>query len=117
MLFVRFLCSVGSEIYRQKRLKKIFIDSRDTFKIFAINRYLFKVGVALPVLVFANMYLQFRGTIIAIIVSILGFQEAVVGFMIIFKIRRAQLPAKMQFVERRYCSPDLERQIRIIFEE
>lgn len=89
MLFMRFLCSVVTEIYRQKRLKKIFIDSRDTFKIFAIIRYLFMVGIALPILVFANMYLQFRGTIIAIIVSILAFQEAVVGFMIVFKIRRA----------------------------
>ncbi|TNV82213.1 hypothetical protein FGO68_gene427 [Halteria grandinella] len=75
------------------------------------------VGIALPILVFANMYLQFRGTIIAIIVSILAFQEAVVGFMIVFKIRRAQPPPKMQFIEKRYCNPDLERQIRIIFEE
>jgi hypothetical protein len=95
MLFVRLLCSVFSEFTRQRWLKGLFLDKRETVKIFAIMRYLFTSVVLVPGMTLCNRYLEFKGTMIAIISAILVFQELVVFIMIAYKIRKANPPPKI----------------------
>ena len=40
-------------------MKKVFIDTRDAFKVFAIARYIFIFSIGLPTVVCANLYLEF----------------------------------------------------------
>ena len=69
----RFVCSAGSEWWRQCRLKELFLDSRDTFKLFAITRYLFS-GVFLgPAILAANLSGCLMGTSMNIVLSIMIF--------------------------------------------
>lgn len=94
-------------------MKDYFVDKRDTFKIFAIARYLFMIAVLLPVMMVSANYLEFRGMMIAVISSILVFQELVVFVMIVFKIRRARIPIKLKFIDRRYGA-EIDRRIHVI---
>ena len=110
MLFIRFLSSVFSEFLRQRWLKGLFLDKRETVKIFAIMRYLFTSVVLVPGMTLCNRYLEFKGTMIAIISAILVFQELVVFIMIAYKIRKANPPPKMQFLDRRF-GPEIDREI------
>ena len=95
MLFSRLLCSVFSEFTRQRWIKGLFLDKRETVKIFAIMRYLFTSVVLVPGMTLCNRYLEFKGTMIAIISAILVFQELVVFIMIAYKIRKANPPPKI----------------------
>ena len=113
MLVVRFFTSAISEYVRVKYLKNHFIDKRDTFKIFAITRYFFLIGVLMPVMLASANFLEFKGTMIAIISSILVFQELVIFVMIVFKIRRASTPVKLKFIDRRYGA-EIDRRIHMI---
>jgi hypothetical protein len=110
MLFVRFLCSTFSEYGRQRWLKGIFLDKRDTVKIFAITRYFFTSLVLVPGMTLCNRYFEFKGTMIAIISAILVFQEVIVFIMIGYKIRKANPPPKMLFLDRRF-GPEIDREI------
>jgi len=58
-LGLRFVQGVISEWYRQTRLKEIFLDIRETFKLFIVARYIFVLGVFVPMLCVANQYLLF----------------------------------------------------------
>jgi hypothetical protein len=113
MLIVRFITSAVSEYIRVKFLRNYFVDKRDTFKLFAIARYFFLVGVLVPVMLAAAKFLYFKGTMIAIISSILVFQELVIFVMIVFKIRRARTPVKLKFIDRKYGA-EVDRQIHMI---
>ena len=113
MLIVRFITSAVSEYIRVKFLRNYFVDKRDTFKLFAIARYLFLVGVLVPVMLASAKFLYFKGTMIAIISSILVFQELVIFVMIVYKIRRARTPVKLKFIDRKYGA-EVDRQIHMI---
>ena len=113
MLVFRFFTSAISEYVRVKYLKNHFIDKRDTFKMFAITRYFFLIGVLMPVMLASANFLEFKGTMIAIISSILVFQELVIFVMIVFKIRRASTPVKLKFIDRRYGA-EIDRRIHMI---
>jgi hypothetical protein len=69
------------------------------------------------VVVSSYLYLEFKGTIIAIIMSVLSIQELVVCFMIVYKIRNARPPSKVQFIDRRYFDPEIELEMQVIFDE
>jgi hypothetical protein len=104
MLFFRFFCSGVSEYCRQKRLKKLFIDGRDTFKLFAITRYIYLFIVMFPILVAAHDRLSLSNTLISIVSAILIFQEIVVLIMIAFKIQQAEASPKLKFIDKCYGS-------------
>lgn len=113
MLIVRFITSAVSEYVRVKYLKNHFVDKRDTFKLFAIARYFFLFGVLMPVMLASAKFLYFKGTMIAIISSILVFQELVIFVMIVFKIRRARTPIKLKFIDKKYGA-EIDRRIHMI---
>jgi hypothetical protein len=113
MLIVRFINSAVSEYIRVKYLKNHFVDKRDTFKLFAIIRYFFLVGVLVPVMLASAKFLYFKGTMIAIISSILVFQELVIFVMIVYKIRRARVPIKLKFIDKKYGA-EIDRRIHMI---
>ncbi len=113
MLVIRFVTSSVKEYIRMKFMKDYFVDKRDTFKIFAIVRYLFMIAVLLPVMIVSANYLEFRGIMIIVISSILVFQELVVFMMIVSKIRRARIPIKLKFIDRRYGA-EIDRRIHVI---
>jgi hypothetical protein len=113
MLIVRFITSAVSEYIRVKYLKNHFVDKRDTFKLFAIIRYFFLVGVLVPVMLASAKFLYFKGTMIAIISSILVFQELVIFVMIVYKIRRARVPIKLKFIDKKYGA-EIDRRIHMI---
>ena len=102
MLFLRFITSGAVEYFRVKQLKPIFVDRRDTFKLCTISRYLFLASILIPVLLISAGFFEFRGTIIAIISSILVFQELIVLIIIIFKIRSGRKPVKLRFIDKKY---------------
>jgi hypothetical protein len=113
MLFIRFLSSVFSEFLRQRWLKDYFLDKRETVKIFAIMRYFFTAIVMAPGMTVCNRYFEFKGTMIAIISAILVFQELVAFIMIAYKIRKANPPPKMQFLDRKF-GPEIDREIALM---
>ncbi len=53
-LGLRIAQGIVSEWYRQARLKPMFIDIRDAFKLFIIARFIFAVGVFVPLLCLAS---------------------------------------------------------------
>ena len=70
-LFLRFAASTLTEWRRQRNLKDLFVDNRDTFKLFVIARYMFSLGFFVPVLTVASQFLEFRGTLNVVIDIIL----------------------------------------------
>ena len=113
MLFVRFLSTSFSEYVRQRWLKSIFLDKRETVKVFAIIRYIFISLIMVPGMTIFNKYFEFKGTMIAVISSILLFQELIVFTMIAYKIRKANPPPKINFIDRRY-GPDIDREMALL---
>ena len=113
MLIARFITSAVSEYIREKFLRDHFVDKRETFKLFAITRYFFLIGVLMPVMIASAMFLYFKGTMIAIISSILVFQELVIFVMIVFKIWNARIPIKLKFIDKKYGA-EIDRRIHMI---
>ena len=91
MLLLRFLISTVTEYLRVKIWKIRFVDKRDSFKIFSLCRLIFLITALIPVMIIATNFLEFKGTMIAIISSILLFQELVTLIIIVFKIRNSAM--------------------------
>lgn len=64
----------------------------------------------LPAMTICSKFYEFTGTMLAIISSILGFQELVVFTMLAYKIKKACPPPKIKFLDRRY-GPEIDREM------
>jgi hypothetical protein len=89
-------------------MKINYIDKRDTIKLFTLGRYVFTSGMLIPALILCNHYMEFNGTMFAIISAILVFQELIVFIMLLYKIKKARVPVKIKFLDRRY-GPEIDR--------
>ena len=113
MLFIRFAVSAFSEYLRVRYWKWHFLDQRQAFNVLAITRYIFLVATLLPVMIIVSNFLEFKGTMVVIISSILVFQELVVFVIVIFKIKKSKMSKKLKFINKRY-GEDIDRKMYML---
>ena len=101
-LGLRFVQSVVSEWYRQTQLKEIFLDIREAFKLFIVARYIFVLGVFVPMVFIANQYLLFEGSLSGFLFVFLLVYEGLILIIAISKIATSKIPLKLAFINLRY---------------
>jgi hypothetical protein len=107
-LGLRIAQGIISEWYRQARLKLIFIDIRDAFKLFIVARFIFAIGVFLPLLCLASQLFLFQGSLSLFIYIFLIAYEIFIILITLSKVFTTPAPHKLAFVINRYGRESLE---------
>lgn len=101
--------SFAMEYVRQVKLKQIFVDHRQTFKIFVILRYLYVVLVITPTLIVLYYRMYMQSVVFIIFCVALAVQESVVLLLVFLKIARGSVPAKVQYIQERFGQLDVPK--------
>jgi len=83
-------------------LKALFLDLREAFKLFIVARYIFVIGVFVPMVCVANQYLFFQGSLSVFLFVFLIIYEILILLIAISKIATSKLPLKLVFINTRY---------------